>query len=103
MFYNNFCAICKQKGVKPTNVVSELGFSSGNMTNWKRGRTPKTDVLNKIAQYFDVSIDELLGTKKEAVADNLKNSMYEFVTDLTPDELNAVKAFVAGLKANRKD
>lgn len=64
MFYDNFCAICKEKGLKVTNVVTELGLSSGNMTNWKKGRTPKTDVLQKIANYFDVSIDELLGNQK---------------------------------------
>ena len=64
MFYDNFCAICKRNGLKPTNVVKELGLSSGNMTNWKNGRMPKTSVLNKLADYFNISIDELLGNEK---------------------------------------
>lgn len=60
MFYKKFCAICKEKGLKVTNVVTELGLSSGNMTNWKNGRIPKTSVLQKIANYLNCSVDYLL-------------------------------------------
>lgn len=61
MFYDNFKKICSEKGIRPTKVISDLGLSSSNMTNWKNGRTPKTEVAQKIADYLGVSLDYLLG------------------------------------------
>ena len=47
------------------------------MTNWKNnGYTPRGDTLNKIAEYFNVSIDFLLrdGTPKESVTSDMAES-----------------------------
>ena len=72
MFYDRFCEVCREKGTKPTIVIQELGLSSGNMTNWKKGRTPKTDVINRVAEHLGVSIDYLLEKTdiKEAPSQN---------------------------------
>ena len=69
MFYETFKDLCKNRNVKPTRVVQELGLSSANMSNWKNGRKPKTDILNNIADYFGVTVDYLLG-KEKTFADN---------------------------------
>lgn len=43
-----------------------IGVSSGNISDWKSGRSsPKQDALIKIADYFDVSTDYLLGRTDE--------------------------------------
>lgn len=101
MFYDNFCAICKEKGLKPTNVVNELGLSSGNMTNWKNGRTPKTEVINKIANFLNVSIDELLGNaeKKAVVNDeDIKFALFGGDGEITDEMYNDVKKFAQFIK-----
>lgn len=59
-FYDKFCEACIANSLKPTNVVKELGLSSANMSNWKNGRLPKTEILNKIASYLNVTTDFLL-------------------------------------------
>ena len=40
----------------------DLGFDSGAVSNWKKGRAkPGTDAIIKIAEYFNVTTDYLLG------------------------------------------
>lgn len=60
MFFDNFCFLCNQKGVSPNKIAKELSISSGSVTEWKRGRTPRMPTLIKIADYFGVSTDYLL-------------------------------------------
>lgn len=61
MFWERFYSLCVENGTKPNPVCRELGFSSATATHWKAGQQPGADALNKIAQYFDVSVDYLLG------------------------------------------
>lgn len=44
-------------------VSKATGISASTFTDWKQGRsTPKADKLARIADFFSVSLDELLGT-----------------------------------------
>lgn len=61
MFYSILLSLCSIKNVKITNVVKELGISSGNLSKWKSGVIPKSDTLRKLADYFGVTTDYLLG------------------------------------------
>lgn len=60
MFYSRLTLLCAERGVKITNVVSELKMGSGNLSNWKSGRMPRGESLSKLADYFHVSTDYLL-------------------------------------------
>lgn len=51
-------AMKRDKNVK--EVALELGFSENYFYSWKKGM-PKADMLEKVANYFDVSTDYLLG------------------------------------------
>lgn len=69
MFYDVFCDLCEKKGVSPTRATVEIGLSRTIGTKWKNtGATPSGDTLAKIAAYFDVSTDYLLGKEKEPAA-----------------------------------
>lgn len=57
LFYDRFMQLCKERGVLPTPLLKSLGFSPTNMERWKNGSTVNSDILVKIANYFDVSID----------------------------------------------
>lgn len=61
MFWERLNLLCAEHNVKLTNVVKELGMSTGNQSKWKNGVVPKSNVLKKFADYFDVSVDYLLG------------------------------------------
>lgn len=61
MFWDQFIKLCNEHNTKPNPVAKELGISSGILTKWKSGSLPSTDALLKISEYFNVSIDYLLG------------------------------------------
>ena len=66
MFYDLFCDLCKQRGVSVTKATIDIGLSRTIGTKWKRtGATPNGETLQKIADYFGVSTDYLLGTETE--------------------------------------
>ena len=73
MFYDLFCELCHKKGVSPTRATVEIGLSRTIGTKWKTtGATPQGETLSKIASYFGVSVDYLLGNepKEKTPADN---------------------------------
>lgn len=51
-----------EKGVKTSQVCRVTGIPQSTFSDWKKGKSsPKSDKLQKIADYFDVSIDYLTG------------------------------------------
>lgn len=71
--YEKFKELCNQRNKSQTEVLKELNISTSNAANWKnRGGSVRSDVLIKLADYFDVSVDWLLGrnTKQENTIDD---------------------------------
>lgn len=61
MFFDTFYELCKKKGVSCKKAVLEMGLSNSIATKWRKtAATPTGETLQRIAQYFDVSIDYLL-------------------------------------------
>lgn len=71
MFYDVFCKLCEDNNVKPTNVALEIGVSRATATKWKKGSIPNSDTLFKIADYFGVSVDYLLGNEAKKSPDQM--------------------------------
>lgn len=63
MFWEIFYNLCRSKGTYPNTVAKELSFSSGSVTFWKNGKIPQYKSLKKIADYFGVSVEYLLGNE----------------------------------------
>ena len=61
MFWENYLKLCQSKGLSPNAVAKELSIASGPVTEWKRGRTPQNATLQRIAGYFGVPAEHLLG------------------------------------------
>lgn len=59
--YEIFSELLQKYGVTPYKVSKETGVSQSTLSDWKRGiSTPKPDKLQKIADYFGVSLTYLL-------------------------------------------
>ena len=71
MFWEKFIRLCNEKNTKPNNVAKALGIPSGSVTDWKNGRTPRSTTVQKLADYFGVTADYLLGkaSSTESTAD----------------------------------
>lgn len=64
MFYDRFFELCQRKGVTPTKVARDLGLRQSTVSMWKKqGTTPKYDTVNKLADYFGVTTDDLYDIK----------------------------------------
>lgn len=62
MFYDIFSKLCQERGIKPSKAADECGINKSNVSNWKNnGYIPRGDALKKLATYFNVSVDYLLG------------------------------------------
>lgn len=68
MFWQKFVSLCNAKGLSPNGVCSELGLSNATATKWKNGSTPRGSTLKKIADFFGVTTDDLLGNEKKEPA-----------------------------------
>lgn len=66
MFFTRFEELAKEKGKTTTAIGKELGVSPSTMSYWRNNKStsPKPDILAKLAEYFDVSVDYLLGNSK---------------------------------------
>lgn len=54
-------SLMDKKGIRIADVARGTGISYSTFTDWKAGRyTPKVDKMQKIADYFGVSVDYLL-------------------------------------------
>ncbi|CAG9702676.1 Putative transcriptional regulator [Clostridium neonatale] len=59
--YKIFENLMKEHGVTAYKVSKETGIATSTLSDWKKGRsTPKQDKLQKIADYFNVTMDYLL-------------------------------------------
>ena len=67
--YEIFNNLLQKNGVTPYKVSKETGVSQSTLSDWKRGiSTPKSDKLQKIADYFGVSLAYLMGNEKEELS-----------------------------------
>lgn len=84
-------------------MVEELGLSNSMPTSWKNGSLPLMKNRKKIADYFGITVEELMGTKKEPagegeLTEDMKEIL-EYAQKMGPDER---KAFITLLKSNSK-
>lgn len=106
--YKKIRSLCDQRGISGYKLCKDIGMQPSLLTDLKMGRQTGLSAKNmdKVANYFNVSMEYLLGTEKEkSSADNseglLDNEIIERLISLTPAELEKVDAFVQGLLASR--
>lgn len=120
MFSERLNLLIKDKNVKQSDLASNLGVSTSAVNKWcTTNREPEYSILTKIADYFEVTTDFLLGRElksdskkeqelieKDALKNALINSGYmndgEDITDKELENLmemaKANKKFIKGLK-----
>lgn len=59
---DNFFNLMIDKGITAKKLSEATGISTGNISDWKSGRSlPSAPKLDIIADYLDCSVDYLLG------------------------------------------
>lgn len=65
--YEIYCKLRDERNVKDSDVSKSTGITKSTFSDWKSGRSnPKNDKLQKIADYFGVTIDYLTTGKTES-------------------------------------
>ena len=100
MFFDQLMNFCKEKNTTPTKFVTEiLHLSSSKVTAWKNGSIPKYEILNEIANYFDVSVGTLFDGRNNNIKPLTTNEqeLLENYSKLTDDDKKEVSARVKEL------
>jgi transcriptional regulator with XRE-family HTH domain len=63
--YERIEILRKERGLSQGKLEKELGFSNGSISKWKKS-APTTERLQKVADYFNVSVPYLLGTEGQS-------------------------------------
>lgn len=108
--YSNIETLCKSRGISITTMCKESGASRGSLTDLKQGRNTALhpDTLKKIAAYFGVSVDYLLGNEERPVISeaDIKAAFFNGEKDLSAKEIDALwsetKEFIEFKKAQMK-
>ncbi|KZM54943.1 helix-turn-helix domain-containing protein [Aeribacillus pallidus] len=70
MFGKRLASLRKKMGISQYELADRLGFSRGQLANYEQGkRQPDFDTLQKIADFFEVSTDYLLGRSENKKSD----------------------------------
>ena len=111
--YEIFERLLQERGVTAYRVSRETGSATATLTDWKMGRsTPKADKLQRIAEYFGVSLTFLLGQEEQPVAvpssltlDDFSYALYREAQELTEENkqklLEMARIFKKAQKADR--
>ena len=103
-----------QKSGKTEYVVKkEIGLPNGAFSDWKAGRAnPSAEALRKIADYFNVSVDYLLGRTDAPTAaeyhipPEIAGVHVGFaggIDDLTQSDIDDIKNYIEFKRAQRKN
>ena len=108
--YENIEKLCREKGIRPGFLCSELGLSRGLMTDLKMGRKKgvNAQTAQKIAAYFGVSVGYLLGkessnSRSGEILDEVDLAFYGEFKELDEDEKETVRDMVRLMRQKRAD
>lgn len=99
--------LCRMNGISLSQLEREAGLSNGQLGKWKKS-SPSVDKVSLLADYFDVSIDYLVGRKRHENADdkfkmNISDDMYEVMEkmqSMTKEQQKKIRDVVNVLSKN---
>lgn len=103
MFYDNFVALCASVDKTPAYVGRELGIDKSTISCWKARKTKPSDVnAQKIADYFGVTVEELMGKgiKKDPIlrdgaVSEPKQKLRDLIDGLSDEQCEKLAGFIA--------
>ena len=59
-FAENLTRVQAERGVTNYRIAKEIDVSQASIANWKNGTIPHPRNVKRLADYFNVTVDELL-------------------------------------------
>ena len=82
MFWDNLITLCVNRNISPSALTKELSISKGVVTKWRNGSTPHQTTLLKIANYFNVSVEELISEPKDTPPEEIPQGLDEKTAEI---------------------
>lgn len=80
--YEIFEKLVESNGISTYKVSKETGIATATFSDWKSGKSiPKRDKLQKIADYFGVTLEYLTSGKEEIEFDYLNEESRQIAKD----------------------
>ena len=99
---NKIIQLLKENNKKQMDLTDYLGISKNAFTNWKIGdNSSYMKHLPKIAEFFGVSVDYLLGRETQSAGNDFTYALYnELAHDLSNEQIQQLKQFADFLRNN---
>lgn len=103
IFYKNYISLCAKANKAPSAVAEDVGLSRTSPNGWKKGKVPRDATLEKIADYFGVTVEALTEKQNNKPATpegdeltEMQQKAFDMIKQMTDDQL---KAFIAAAEA----
>lgn len=91
-FGQRLAALRKEKGLTQSDIADKVGITAQAVSKWENDQaSPDIDILIKLSEIFDISLDELLGKEKASVSLNekpTKKDINKMVLKISVNEVN---------------
>lgn len=111
IFSENIRNLLAEKGVTALEFANELKISPSTVSMWLNQKSlPRMDLIDKVANYFDVDACDLLldsSQKKEMIEGFKKGLFYSSIDSLTnsdeftKEEIEEIKSYIEFIKFKR--
>lgn len=92
--------LMQQQNLSAYRLSRDTGISQARISGWKTGKSnPKQDALEVLADYFDVTVDYLLGRAPESLTPHAGLRHSNSLGPLTEDENKALGQYLAFLRS----
>ena len=93
----------RRNSMSQKQLSERLGISQQTVAKWESGQAaPKPAMIKRIAEYFDVSADYLLGIKPKVDDRDVIAALFGKTDDVTDDMYSDVKRFAEFVKQNKR-
>lgn len=90
--------LCEKHGISVVRLEEKVGFGKNSMYSWKKNK-PSTEKLEKVADYFNVSTDYILGRTDNKELETL--AAHHDGEEWTDEELKEIERFKEFVRQKR--
>ena len=101
-FYENYVQLCNEVGKSPSAVAIELKLGKPSVSRWKTGTKPRDTTVLKVANYFGVTVEELMGKgikkdpiPKDGAVSEPKQKLRDLIDGLSDEQCEKLAGLIA--------
>ena len=109
MFFNRFRTLCEERGISVYRACTDIGLNRSAVAKWKDGGKPNGTTAAKLADYFGVTTDYLLGQAeqrqpqtKQVSDEDIKFALFGGDGEITDAMYEEVKRFAVFVKERER-